>query len=47
MKIKNNDHPYIIAYGTSKTEVYKYFVEVEKELIPVSNWEIDLIVLIS
>lgn len=33
---KENDHPYIIALGTSKSEIIKYYIEIEKHVIPVS-----------
>lgn len=35
MGTKDNDHPYIIAYGKSMTEIESFYIEVEKHLIPV------------
>ncbi|XP_055308751.1 uncharacterized protein LOC129572737, partial [Sitodiplosis mosellana] len=31
---KDNDHPYIIAYGLSMEEILTYYVEIEKHLFP-------------
>lgn len=33
---KENDHPYIIAYGLSMDEILTFYVEIEKHLFPVS-----------
>lgn len=34
---KENDHPYIIAYGLSKDDILTFYVEIEKHLFPVSS----------
>lgn len=33
---KENDHPYIIAYGLSVDNILTFYVEIEKHLFPVS-----------
>lgn len=33
---KENHHPYIIAYGLSMDEILTFYVEIEKNLFPVS-----------
>ena len=35
MMEKANNHPYIIAYGLSKEEIVKFYVEIEKHLFVV------------
>lgn len=33
---KENDHPYVIAYGLSMDNILTFYVEIEKHLFPVS-----------
>lgn len=37
-----NQHPYIVAYGTSKEEIVSFYIEVERHLISVYIFEISL-----
>lgn len=35
MMRRENDHPYIVAYGSSRENISRFYIEVEKHLIPV------------
>lgn len=35
MMVRGNNHPYIVAYGTSKKDISKFYIEVEKHLMAV------------
>lgn len=35
LKVADNMHPYIIAYGRSKSAIDTYYIDVEKHLIQV------------
>lgn len=36
MMVAENNHPYIIAYGSSKRDISKFYIEIEKNLMMVS-----------
>lgn len=40
MKEKENNHPYIIAVGKSMGDISYYFIEIEKHLMCVSNFDV-------
>lgn len=35
MMRRENDHPYIVEYGSSKKDISRFHIEIEKHLIPV------------
>lgn len=39
---KNNQHPYIIAYGTSRKDILSFYIAVECHLISVSLIQISM-----
>lgn len=41
MTEKENQHPYIVAYGYSKKEIVSFYIEAERHLIPV-RFEFDM-----
>lgn len=33
--VRENNHPYIVAYGSSKRDISKFYIEVEKHVMAV------------